>query len=83
MTDGPYTSYDLNSLLKTTTGGKLDVVLATEDNLTGDASRIDVASACVESIFHPSTIGKIFNLVNQGARSTVIDWGKVFSQLDN
>jgi uncharacterized protein YbjT (DUF2867 family) len=81
LIDGPYTSYDLNTLLKATTGGKLDVVIGKGDTLAGDASRIDVAAACVESIFHPSTERQVFELVNKGSRPTVIDWEKLFSQL--
>jgi uncharacterized protein YbjT (DUF2867 family) len=81
LIDGPYTSYDLNTLLKAKTGGKQGVIVENGDQLAGDASRIDVAAACVESIFHPSTANKAFNLVNKGARSPVIDWETIFSQL--
>ncbi|WP_427162415.1 SDR family oxidoreductase [Aliinostoc sp. HNIBRCY26] len=79
LIDGPYTSYDLNTLLKATTGGKLDVVIDKGDTLVGDASRIDVAAACVESIFYPSTTNQVFELVNKGTRPPVIDWEKLFS----
>jgi uncharacterized protein YbjT (DUF2867 family) len=81
LIDGPYTSYDLNTLLRAKTGGKFGVVIGTGDTITGDASRIDVAAACVECILYPSTEGQIFELVNQGARPPVIDWEKLFSQL--
>lgn len=81
LIDGPYTSYDLNTLLKATTGGKLDVVIGKGDTLAGDASRIDVAAACVESIFYSASEGQIFELVNKGTRTATIDWEKLFSQL--
>lgn len=81
LIDGPYTSYDLNTLLKAKTQGKLNVVLGKGDTLLGDASRIDVAAACVESIFYPSSQGQIFELVNQGTRPSIIDWKTLFSQL--
>lgn len=81
LIDGPFTSYDLNTLLKATTDGKLGVVLAKGDQLLGDASRIDVAAACVESLFYPSAAGQIFGLVNQGIRPSVIDWQQLFDQL--
>lgn len=81
LIDGPYTSYDLNTLLKAKTGGKLGVVVGTGDTLFGDTSRIDVASACVECIDNPATEGKVFELVNQGARPSAIDWGALFSTL--
>jgi len=81
LIDGPYTSYDLNTLLKATTGGKLGVVLGTGDTLLGEASRIDVASACVESIGNSVTVGKVFELVNKGPRPEAIDWTALFSIL--
>ncbi|BAZ33373.1 NAD-dependent epimerase/dehydratase [Cylindrospermum sp. NIES-4074] len=83
LIDGPFTSYDLNTLLKAKTGGKLGVVVGTGDTLLGDTSRIDVASACVESLFYPSAAGQVFELVNQGSRPAVIDWENIFSQLKN
>lgn len=81
LIDGPYTSYDLNTLLRAKTEGKLAVVVGTGDSLVGDTSRIDVAAACVESIFHPSTENRVFELVNRGTRPPVIDWEALFSQL--
>jgi len=82
LIDGPYTSYDLNTLLKATTEGKLAVVLSTGDTLSGQASRIDVASACVECLGNAATEGRIFELVNKGARPAIIDWEELFEQLD-
>lgn len=81
LIDGPYTSYDLNTLLKATTQGKLGVVIGTGDTLSGETSRIDVAAACVECIDNPATERKVFELVNQGHRPSQIDWNAVFSQL--
>ncbi|NEO89995.1 MAG: SDR family oxidoreductase [Moorea sp. SIO3G5] len=82
LIDGPFTSYDLNTLLKATTGGKLGLVLGTGDTLLGQASRIDVASACVESITNSVTVGKVFELINRGPRPSVIDWPGLFSTLE-
>ncbi|GAB1545464.1 SDR family oxidoreductase [Scytonema sp. NUACC21] len=81
LIDGPYTSYDLNTLLKATTGGKYGVVLGTGDTLTGQTSRIDVAAACVESIQYPSAEGKAFEIINTGARPPAIDWETLFAKL--
>lgn len=81
LIDGPYTSYDLNSLIKATTEGKLDVIIGTGDKLAGDTSRIDVAGACVESIKNTATVGKIFEIINKGTRPAAIDWNKLFSSL--
>ena len=81
LIDGPYTSYDLNTLLQAKTGGKLAVVVGTGDTLTGQTSRIDVASACVECIGNPSTEGKVFEMVNKGPRPAEIEWTALFSEL--
>lgn len=45
LTDGPYTSYDLNTLLKATAGNKQDIQIATKDELNGETSRIALAGA--------------------------------------
>ena len=81
LIDGPFTSYDLNTLLKATTEGKLGVVVGTGDILSGETSRIDVANACVECISHPETENTIFELINTGTRPEVIDWKSLFLQL--
>lgn len=81
LIDGPYTSYDLNTLLKAKTGGKLAVVVGKGDTLSGDTSRIDVAAACVESLNNPATANQVFEIVNQGKRPEVIDWSALFSSL--
>ncbi|MBD2778594.1 SDR family oxidoreductase [Iningainema tapete] len=81
LIDGPYTSYDLNTLLRATTGGKFGVVLGTGDTLFGDTSRIDVAAACVECIGNNHCERKVFELVNQGQRPSLIDWDTLFSSL--
>ncbi|WP_026735639.1 SDR family oxidoreductase [Fischerella sp. PCC 9605] len=83
LIDGPYTSYDLNTLLKAKTGGKLGVVVGTGDTLTGQTSRIDVAAACVECIQNPHCERKVFEIVNQGSRPSMIDWNALFSKLGN
>jgi uncharacterized protein YbjT (DUF2867 family) len=81
LTDGPYTSYDLNTLLKATSEGKLNVIFGQGDTISGDTSRIDVAATCVESLFYQNSINKVFEIVNQGDRPTIIDWQNLFSQL--
>ncbi|KAL4448885.1 hypothetical protein ABPG77_007602 [Micractinium sp. CCAP 211/92] len=50
LTDGPYTSYDVNTLLKATSGSRQDVQLSPRDDLVGEASRIAVAEAIVQSL---------------------------------
>ncbi|MGD1922082.1 MAG: SDR family oxidoreductase [Pleurocapsa sp.] len=81
LIDGPYTSYDLNTVLRAKTDGKKAVIVARGDNLNGDTSRIDVANACVESLFYDTTINKDFSIVNEGERPSDVDWEKLFAQL--
>jgi uncharacterized protein YbjT (DUF2867 family) len=83
LIDGPFTSSDLNTLLKASTGGKQGVVIGTGDRLTGQTSRIDVAAACIECLSHATTQGKTFEIINQGARPTAIDWAALFAQLSD
>lgn len=81
LIDGPFTSYDLNTLLQATTKGKFGVVLGTGDTLNGQTSRIDVAAACVESLSYPITENKVFELISQGKRPDSIEWETLFTQL--
>jgi uncharacterized protein YbjT (DUF2867 family) len=81
LIDGPYTSYDLNTLLKATTQGKLGVVVGKGDTLQGDASRIDVARVCVEVLRVPATLNQTFELVNQGERPAAIAWSTLLEGL--
>ena len=43
LTDGPYTSYDLNTLLKATAGDRKGVQLVLSDRLAAETSRISLA----------------------------------------
>jgi uncharacterized protein YbjT (DUF2867 family) len=80
LIDGPFTSYDLNTLLKAKTGST-GVVIATGDTLTGQTSRIDVAAACVECLRYANTENQVFELINQGTRPELINWEALFAQL--
>ena len=51
LTDGPYTSYDINTLLKATSGTRRAVDLVEGDTLTPEeTSRIAVADCAVASL---------------------------------
>ena len=81
LIDGPYTSYDLNTLLRAKTDGQKAVEVKSGDSLNGETSRIDVANACVEALFYDGTINQDFSIVNSGDRPTVTDWSQLFSKL--
>ena len=81
LIDGPYTSYDLNTLLRAKTDGKKAVIIGTGDSLNGDTSRIDVANVCVECLNYEVTINQSFDIINSGKRPPVINWEQLFSQI--
>jgi uncharacterized protein YbjT (DUF2867 family) len=81
LIDGPYTSYDLNTLLRAKTEGKKAVVIGTGDTLNGEASRIDVANACVACLDYETTINRAIDLVNSGTRPPTINWERLFFQM--
>lgn len=81
LIDGPYTSYDLNTLLQAKTEGKRGVVIGQGDTLSGDASRIDVAAACVAVLQSQAAENQIFELVSQGSRPAKVDWDGLLSSL--
>lgn len=43
LTDGPYTSYDLNTLLQATAGSRQDIQVSMQDDQVGETSRIAAA----------------------------------------
>lgn len=81
LIDGPYTSYDLNTLLKAKTESQLGIVVGTGDMLSGETSRIDLAAACVACLHNPQLTGKVFEIMSQGPRPSIIDWNTLFTEL--
>lgn len=81
LIDGPYTSYDLNTLIKASTDGKQDVLLGQGDRLLGQTSRKDVAAACVECLKYDDTHNQTFEIINQGSRPAALDWSGLFAKL--
>ena len=81
LIDGPFTSYDLNTLLKAKTNGEKNVVIDTGDKINGESSRIDVANACVECLTSEKTKNKAFEIINQGERKSPINWYELWNIL--
>ncbi len=81
LIDGPYTSYDLNTLLRAKTDGKKAVEIEKGDRLNGETSRIDVANAAVESLFYDTTVNQEFSMINSGDRPNTTDWKQLFFDL--
>lgn len=84
LTDGPYTSYDLNTLLQATSGARKSVVVEKGDTLSGEASRILVAEACVQALALPVTIGQVYCLSStegDGPGKDPNKWATIFESL--
>jgi uncharacterized protein YbjT (DUF2867 family) len=64
LTDGPYTSYDLNTLLKATSGTRRKPVLALDDTSTPkESSRLVVAAAAVAALrSEGAAVGRAFDV---------------------
>ncbi|KAF2291883.1 hypothetical protein GH714_035984 [Hevea brasiliensis] len=62
LTDGPYTSYDLNTLLKATAGKRHAVLIDQGDKLVGEVSRLVVAEACIQALDIEFTVGQIYEI---------------------
>lgn len=62
LTDGPYTSYDLNTLLKATAGERRAVIISKGDKLVGEVSRLVVAEACIQALDLDITVGQTYEI---------------------
>ncbi|OIW18857.1 hypothetical protein TanjilG_25300 [Lupinus angustifolius] len=62
LTDGPYTSYDLNTLLRATAGQRRAVLIGQGDKLVGEASRIVVAEACIQALDLEITENQVYEI---------------------
>ncbi|CEF99713.1 NAD(P)-binding domain [Ostreococcus tauri] len=82
LTDGPYTSYDLNTLLKATSGTKRNVQIGTGDVLLPEAtSRIVVAQAARAALESDAALGRAFELGStegEGPGSDLDKWTALF-----
>ncbi|KAG2499927.1 hypothetical protein HYH03_002214 [Edaphochlamys debaryana] len=83
LTDGPYTSYDLNTLLQATAGTRQAVQLSARDDQRGEASRIAVAEAVVQALLVPATANHHYSLCStegEGPGKNTEGWAKLFAQ---
>ncbi|KAK6925562.1 NAD(P)-binding domain [Dillenia turbinata] len=81
LTDGPYTSYDLNTLLRATAGQRRAVVLGQGDKLVGEVSRLVVAEACIQALDIEFTEGQIYEINSvegEGPGSDPQKWRELF-----
>jgi uncharacterized protein YbjT (DUF2867 family) len=62
LCDGPYTSYDLNTLLKGVAGERQDIILTLKDDQVGETSRIAVAESIVQSLTSPTCVNATFSI---------------------
>ncbi|XP_047163451.1 uncharacterized protein LOC124833110, partial [Vigna umbellata] len=81
LTDGPYTSYDLNTLLKATAGQRRAVLVGQGDKLVGEASRIVVAEACVQALDLEVTENQVYEINSvegEGPGNETKKWQELF-----
>ncbi|BDA42679.1 probable protein TIC 62, chloroplastic [Coccomyxa sp. Obi] len=65
LTDGPYTSYDLNTLLQATAGTRQDIQVSLKDDQSGETSRIAVAEAIVQILALEEAEGKAYAITSK------------------
>ncbi|XP_075494303.1 uncharacterized protein At2g34460, chloroplastic [Primulina tabacum] len=85
LTDGPYTSYDLNTLLQATVGERRAVVIDQGDKLVGEVSRLVIAEACVQALDIDFTAGQIYEINSvqgEGPGSDPQKWRKLFKSAE-
>ncbi|CAA7388772.1 unnamed protein product [Spirodela intermedia] len=82
LTDGPYTSYDLNTLLKATAGERRAVIIGQGDKLVGEVSRLVVAEACIQALDIEFTQNQIYEINSvkkgDGPGSDCEKWKELF-----
>ncbi|KAE8705737.1 Anaphase-promoting complex/cyclosome 11 isoform 1 [Hibiscus syriacus] len=74
--DGPYTSYDLNTLLQATSGQRRRVVIGQGDKPVGEVSRLVVAEACIQALDIEFTEGKIYGINSVEVQKQIQKSGK-------
>ncbi|CAM0873226.1 unnamed protein product [Alopecurus aequalis] len=86
LTDGPYTSYDLNTLLKATAGERRAVEIGQGDKLVGEASRLVVAEACIQALDIESTQGQAYEISSvkgEGPGNDQEKWKELFAAAES
>ncbi|CAI7773578.1 unnamed protein product [Closterium sp. NIES-53] len=82
LTDGPYTSYDLNTLLKATAGMRKAVeVRRGSDTFSGETSRVVLAEGCVQALGVKAAENEVFEMLSvegEGPGGDESAWEKVF-----
>jgi len=86
LTDAPYTSTDLNTLIRGKRGDRLAIRVSGKDDLYGEASRIDVAEAIVQCLHLPTTIHNCYALESikgdDAPEQDTTKWLNLFSSCD-
>ncbi|KAG5629085.1 hypothetical protein H5410_000802 [Solanum commersonii] len=81
LTDGPYTSYDLNTLLQATAGERRAVLIGQGDKLVGEVSRLVVAEACIQALDIEFTEGQTYevnSILGDGPGTDTLKWQELF-----
>ncbi|GLT34849.1 hypothetical protein SLA2020_093420 [Shorea laevis] len=86
LTDGPYTSYDLNTLIKATAGQRQAVLIGLGDKLVREVSKLVVAEACIQALDIDFTEGKVYEINSvkgDGPGSDPQKWQELFKAAES
>lgn len=84
LTDGPYTSYDLNTLLKGISGSRQAVTLSLKDDMVGETSRIATAEAMLQALRLEEAENRAFAITSKegdGPGEDAQQWRQIFGRL--
>jgi len=84
LTDGPYTSYDLNTLLKGISGNRQSVTLSSKDDLVGETSRIAAAEAVLQALGCGAAENRAFSITStegDGPGQDPVRWKSLFEEV--
>ena len=84
LTDGPYTSYDLNTLMQATSGTRQKVILSRKDDLLGEASRIATAEMLCQALVTAELQGETLAISSEegaGPGSDSAAWARLVQAL--
>jgi len=80
LTDGPYTSYDLNTLLQGVSGTRNQLKVSPEDVLRGECGRVALSEAIAQILSLSCTVDQTFHLesVEGPGATNEAEWERLF-----
>lgn len=80
LTDGPYTSYDLNTLLQGVSGTRNQLKVSSRDELRGECGRVALSEAIAQILSLSCTVDRTFHLESVEGPGAINDseWERLF-----